>query len=67
MKDRPADIQWLAEAGVPFEGSMCPFKTSYPTDLYYLYFSGSENNGLYKAKAKAAPRGHRVKGPGSPA
>jgi len=59
-----ADIQWLAEAGVPFEGSMCPFKTSYPTDLYYLYYSGSENNGLYKAKAKPAPRGHRAKGPG---
>jgi 3-oxo-5alpha-steroid 4-dehydrogenase len=59
-----ADIQWLAEAGVPFEGSMCPFKTSYPTDLYYLYFSGSENNGAYKAKAKPAPRGHRAKGPG---
>ena len=59
-----ADIQWLAEAGVPFEGSMCPFKTSYPTDDYYLYFSGSENNGAYKAKAKPAPRGHRAKGPG---
>ena len=59
-----ADIQWLVDAGVPFEGSMCPFKTSYPTDLYYLYFSGSENNGLYKAKAKPAPRGHRAKGAG---
>jgi len=59
-----ADIQWLADAGVPFEGSMCPFKTSYPTDLYYLYFSGSENNGAYKAIAKPAPRGHRAKGPG---
>ena len=58
------DIRFLAEAGVPFEGSMCPFKTSYPTDLYYLYFSGSENNGAYKAKAKPAPRGHRAKGPG---
>jgi 3-oxo-5alpha-steroid 4-dehydrogenase len=58
------DIRWLAEAGVPFEGSLCPFKTSYPTDAYYLYFSGSENNGAYKAKAKPAPRGHRAKGPG---
>ncbi len=63
-EESAADIQWLAEAGVPFEGSMCPFKTSYPTDLYYLYFSGSENNGAYKAKAKPAPRGHRAKGPG---
>ncbi len=59
-----ADIQWLADAGVPFEGSLCPFKTSYPTDDYYLYFSGSENNELSKAIARAAPRGHRAKGPG---
>ena len=58
------DIRWLAEAGVPFEGSLCPFKTSYPTDDYYLYYSGSENNGAYKAKAKPAPRGHRAKGKG---
>ena len=58
------DIRWLAEAGVPFEGSLCPFKTSYPTDDYYIYYSGSEDNGAYKAKAKAAPRGHRAKGKG---
>ncbi|MDD5712252.1 MAG: FAD-dependent oxidoreductase, partial [Smithellaceae bacterium] len=57
-------IKWLERQGVPFEASMCPFKTSYPTDDYYLYFSGSENNGLSKAVAKAAPRGHRAKGPG---
>ena len=57
-------IKWLEKAGVPFEGSMCPFKTSYPTDDYYLYFSGSENNGKYKAHAKPAPRGHRAKGKG---
>ena len=55
------DVQWLAEAGVPFEGSLCPFKTSYPTDKYYLYYSGSENNAHNKAKAKPAPRGHRTK------
>ncbi len=58
------DMRWLADAGVPFEGSMCPFKTSYPTDAYYLYYSGSENNAYYKAKAKPAPRGHRAKGKG---
>ena len=58
------DVRWLAEAGVPFEGSLCPFKTSYPTDAYYLYYSGSENNAHYKAKAKPAPRGHRARGKG---
>ena len=55
------DLRWLEEAGVPFEGSLCPFKTSYPIDKYYLYYSGSENNAHYKAKAKPAPRGHRCK------
>lgn len=58
------DVRWLAEAGVPFEGSLCPFKTSYPTDAYYLYYSGSENNAHHKAKAKPAPRGHRARGRG---
>ncbi|MGZ4906579.1 MAG: FAD-binding protein [Halobacteriota archaeon] len=63
--DRSAgDIRWLADAGVQFEGSLCPFKTSYPTDDYYIYYSGSENNGTYEAEAKPAPRGHRAKGKG---
>ncbi len=57
-------IEWLEKQGVPFEASMCPFKTSYPTDDYYLYYSGSENNELNKAVAKPAPRGHRAKGAG---
>jgi 3-oxo-5alpha-steroid 4-dehydrogenase len=63
-EESPEDVRWLAEAGIPFEGSLCPFKTSYPTDAYYLYYSGSENNAHYKAKAKPAPRGHRAKGKG---
>jgi 3-oxo-5alpha-steroid 4-dehydrogenase len=57
-------IAWLEEAGVPFEASLCPFKTSYPTDDYYLYFSGNEQVLRYKAQAGPAPRGHRAKGPG---
>jgi len=60
----PGMIAWLEQAGVPFEGSMCPFKTSYPTDKYYLYFSGNENHSSYKANAKPAPRGHRARGKG---
>ena len=50
--------------GVPFEASLCPFKTSYPPDQYYLYFSGNEQVSRYEAQAKPAPRGHRAKGPG---
>jgi len=60
----PEMIAWLEQAGVPFEGSMCPFKTSYPTDKYYIYFSGNENYSRYKAIAKPAPRGHRARGKG---
>src|SRR5215472_4166430 len=35
-------LAWLVGHGVPFEGSLCPDKTSYPTNRHYLYYSGSE-------------------------
>jgi 3-oxo-5alpha-steroid 4-dehydrogenase len=58
-------ITWLEGNGVPFEGSLCPHKTSYPSDKHYLYYSGSESAGGFRDAAKPAPRGHRVKGPGT--
>jgi 3-oxo-5alpha-steroid 4-dehydrogenase len=58
-------ITWLETNGVPFEGSLCPHKTSYPSDEHYLYYSGSEAAGGFRDAAKPAPRGHRVKGPGT--
>ena len=58
------NLAWLEEAGVPFEASLCPYKTSYPTNDHYLYFSGNEQVSDYRAEAKPAPRGHRAKGPG---
>jgi 3-oxo-5alpha-steroid 4-dehydrogenase len=58
-------ITWLEGHGVPFEGSLCPYKTSYPSDEHYLYYSGSEAAGGFRDAAKPAPRGHRVKGPGT--
>ena len=58
-------ITWLESNGVPFEGSLCPYKTSYPSDAHYLYYSGSEAAGGFRDAAKPAPRGHRVKGPGT--
>ena len=60
------NLQWLEQHGVPFEGSLCPYKTSYPTDDYYLYYSGNEGFSPYKDAAKPAPRGHRAKGAGLP-
>lgn len=59
-------LEWLVSQGVPFDASLCPVKTSYPTDDYYLYYSGNEGFSPYKDVAKPAPRGHRAKGAGLP-
>ncbi|MGF7122255.1 FAD-binding protein [Rhodococcus sp. BE178] len=59
------NLQWLERLGVPFEGSMAPRKTSYPTNDYYLYYSGNELALPYKDVAEPAPRGHRTKGRGT--
>src|SRR6478735_8234306 len=61
----PAMIDWLSGHGVPFEASVCPYKTSYPNNKYYLYFSGSENSGRFRAITPPVQRGHRAKGPGA--
>jgi len=59
-------LAWLRAHGVPFEGSLCPVKTSYPSDKYYLYYSGNESFEPYRSAAKPAARGHRAKGTGLP-
>jgi 3-oxo-5alpha-steroid 4-dehydrogenase len=56
-------ICWLAAHGVPFQGSLCPDKTSYPTNRHYLYYSGSELS--RRDVAEPAPRGHRAVGRGT--
>ncbi|MEW2504567.1 FAD-binding protein [Amycolatopsis sp. NPDC047767] len=61
----PEMIRWLEGLGVRFEGSLCPYKTSYPSNAHYLYYSGSEASGGFRDAAAPAPRGHRVKGPGT--
>ncbi|MFL6119436.1 FAD-binding protein [Actinophytocola sp.] len=58
-------IDWLAEAGVPFDASVCPYKTSYPSNDYYLYYSGSETAWPFRSRATPAQRGHRVHGRGT--
>jgi 3-oxo-5alpha-steroid 4-dehydrogenase len=60
------NLTWLERHGVPFEASLCPVKTSYPTDDYYLYFSGNESFAPYKDHARPAARGHRAKGKSLP-
>ncbi|KAF2492062.1 FAD/NAD(P)-binding domain-containing protein [Lophium mytilinum] len=58
------NLAWLEQHGVKFEGSLCPYKTSYPTDKHYLYFSGNEKAHPYNVHSKPAPRGHRAVGSG---
>ncbi|ROT42878.1 FAD/NAD(P)-binding domain-containing protein [Sodiomyces alkalinus F11] len=58
-------MEWLERHGVVFEGSLSPFRTSYPTDRYYLYFSGNEKAHPFADIAKPSPRGHRPKGQGT--
>jgi 3-oxo-5alpha-steroid 4-dehydrogenase len=65
VESSPAMIDWLIRHGVPFEPSVCPYKTSYPNNRYYLYYSGSESSGEFRAVSTPAQRGHRAKGPGA--
>ncbi|MGV9193435.1 FAD-binding protein [Microbacterium sp. MC2] len=60
-------IAWLEKQGAKYRGTLAPYKTSYPTDAHYLYYSGNEKAYPYKNEATPAPRGHRhvAKGLGS--
>lgn len=60
-----ARMEWLESHGVVFGGMLCPFRTSYPTDRYSLYFSGNEKAYPTAGVAKPAPRGHRTVGKGA--
>lgn len=55
----PGMIMWLEKQGAQFAGGVAPYKTSYPTDDYYLYYSGNEKAYPYNLTAEPAPRGHR--------
>ena len=61
-----ATAGWLQEHGVPFQASLCPVKTSYPSNDFYLYYSGNESFSPYKDAARPAARGHRAVGTGLP-
>ncbi|MFB7890590.1 FAD-binding protein [Microbacterium sp. NPDC056044] len=53
-------VTWLEDHGVRFAGGVPEYKTSYPTDDHYLYYSGNEKAHPYKDVAEPAPRGHRA-------
>ena len=61
----PEMIDWLNNYGVPFDSTVCPYKTSFPNNRYYLYHSGSENAGAFRCHTPPVQRGHRVKGKGT--
>jgi 3-oxo-5alpha-steroid 4-dehydrogenase len=52
-------LGWLERHGAQFNGQLCEYKTSYPTDRHYLYYSGNEKAYPYRESATPAPRGHR--------
>jgi 3-oxo-5alpha-steroid 4-dehydrogenase len=60
-------IAWLEKQGSKYRSTLAPYKTSYPTDAHYLYYSGNEKAYPYKLEATPAARGHRhvAKGLGS--
>jgi 3-oxo-5alpha-steroid 4-dehydrogenase len=66
-EDSPANIEWLKSLGVPFQASLCPFKTSYPSNDYYFYYSGNESFPPYSDSASPAPRGTEPTARESPA
>lgn len=59
--DSVENMAWLEQHGVGFEASLCPVKTFYPTNRYFLYYSGNELVKEYADVAEPVPRGHRVK------
>ncbi|MGV0633489.1 FAD-binding protein [Mycolicibacillus trivialis] len=65
VRTSPENLEWLQQHGVPFDASLCPYKTSFPNNRYYLYYSGSENSGAFRAHTPPVPRGHRFKGKGT--
>ncbi|OEY92096.1 hypothetical protein BJD20_09320 [Acinetobacter proteolyticus] len=54
-----ANLCWLEALGARYNARLCTYKTSYPNDPDFLYFSGNEKAWPYKLGANPAPRGHR--------
>lgn len=62
-RDSVANLNWLEKQGATFASTMPAYKTSYPADGMYLYYSGNEAVPAYgnpQLLKKPAPRGHRV-------
>jgi 3-oxo-5alpha-steroid 4-dehydrogenase len=60
-----ATLDWLVAHGVRFDPTRYDAKTSYPPPGYYLYHSDSSLAAARAARARPAPRGHKVWTPGA--
>jgi len=59
-----ANLEWLEAHGVPFDGTLCPVKTSYPVPGTHLHYSGNEQASAFAAVTPPVPRSHRPVGEG---
>ena len=63
--DSVGNLEWLESHGAPYAHQMPPGgKTSYPSDGYFLYYSGNELVPQHRGDSPPAPRGHRTVGKG---
>lgn len=63
--DSVAMMDWLTRHGVRFDAKRYDSKTSYPPPGYHLYHSDSSLTATRAARARPAPRGHKVWTPGT--
>lgn len=59
-RDSVDNLAWLEAQGACYGATMPAFKTSYPPDGAYLYYSGNEVVPAYRGDYEPAPRGHRT-------
>jgi len=63
-RESATNLAWLESHGARFDSTMPAYKTSYPPDGIYLYYSGNEVVPAYSqhvpAGTKPSPRGHRT-------
>lgn len=62
-QDSVENLNWLEKQGATFASTVPAYKTSYPANGMYLYYSGNEVVPAYgnpQLTSKPAPRGHRV-------
>jgi len=63
--DSVSNLNWLESHGATYAHSVPPGgKTSYPSDGYFLYYSGNELVPSHSGPQAPAPRGHRTVGKG---